>query len=773
MLTQSPDPQRLKTLINADQIDLKNDAELQAILKAHKISSEEFQKILKITERAPTMAELGVYSAMWSEHCSYKSSRVHLKRFPTAGTKVVVGPGENAGVVELEGELCVAFKMESHNHPSYIEPYQGAATGVGGILRDVFCMGARPIANLNCLRFGQQDHERTSYLLARAVKGIGDYGNCVGVPTVGGSVSFDATYNGNCLVNAMAVGLINRNKIFKGFAAGVGNYVVYVGSATGRDGIHGATMASDSFEQKADRSKTTVQVGDPFAEKLLLEATLEALDKNLVVGIQDMGAAGLTSSSFEMAGRAGNGLYLNLDLVPLRAKNMTAYEIMLSESQERMLMVVDPCNWPALVEVLDRWQLPHAVIGVVTNSGRMQIEARGRLEINLPVSPLTDEAPVYNRELNDVYLSNADSGALEDLQLQLQEDSVFASQLFKKMLKDVGSKKNIYEQFDRHVGARTVLDSDSGGAAVLWIRSDETKDAPYLGLALSAGCNERRVRNNPRIGAAQAVLECAKEIIAAGGLPLAVTDCLNFGSAEDPSVMRQLSDSVDGISDACRQLDTPVVSGNVSLYNATGPENIHPTPMIGMVGKVADIRRVTAARISSAGEYLIFKLSGENDSKSTAKLVASLAAKNAGLPAEEGRIADIDWDAEKNAAKAVSILRSAEIAKYVRSVGDGGLGVSIFKTCSKMLAESHSLEILTSDAGSFFGETGSTYLVCLTEVDVSRAQAILRDINVSLELVAKLYGRKENFGTMPDRSILVKTYFGCFSTTELLKEYNA
>ncbi|MCX6124833.1 MAG: AIR synthase related protein, partial [Proteobacteria bacterium] len=344
-------------VIKAEPVNTADPNYFGNLLKRHKISAEEYLRIVAIIQRTPTLAELGVYSAMWSEHCSYKSSRVHLKRFPTTGPAVVVGPGENAGVARLEGRLCVTFKMESHNHPSFIEPYQGAATGVGGILRDVFCMGARPIANLNCLRFGDRPFARTEYIARRVVQGVGDYGNCVGVPTVGGSVSYDKTYNGNCLVNAMTVGLIRDDQIFKGFASGVGNLVVYLGSATGRDGINGASMASDSFSTQSSGERSTVQVGDPYAEKLLLEATLEVLEKGLVVGIQDMGAAGLTSSVFEMAGRAGNGVFIDLDLVPVRAKNMSAYEIMLSESQERMLMVIEPSKWETISEILSRWGL--------------------------------------------------------------------------------------------------------------------------------------------------------------------------------------------------------------------------------------------------------------------------------------------------------------------------------------------------------------------------------------------------------------------------------
>lgn len=746
-------------------------AEIERLLKQHKLSREEFQKILQILGRAPTMAELGVFSAMWSEHCSYKSSKVHLRRFPTKGPRVVVGPGENAGVVELENGLCVAFKMESHNHPSYIEPYQGAATGVGGILRDVFCMGAKPIANLNCLRFGRHQHPRTQYIASRVVQGIGDYGNCVGVPTVGGSVSFDSTYDGNCLVNAMSVGLIHRDKIFKGFASGVGNYVIYVGSATGRDGVHGATMASDAFTESSDPSKTTVQVGDPFAEKLLLEATLEVLAKNLVIGIQDMGAAGLTSSSFEMAGRAGNGILIDLDRVPLRTTNMSAYEIMLSESQERMLMVVAPEKWEQLASVLQRWQLPHAVIGLVTHSGRMQIHYQGLLEIDLPVLPLTDEAPVYERPLGPKISRTKSSQDLTRLEQNLSEDHHFAADIFKKMLRESGSKKEIFEQFDRHVGARTVLDSGSGGAAVLWIRTDETRHKPYLGISLTSGCNERRVQNNPHHGSAEAVRDCAREIVASGGVPLAVTDCLNFGNADDPVVMRQFSDCVDGISEACSALGTPVVSGNVSLFNATGNRSIYPTPMIGMVGHVSDVRASTPAIIKDGEDVSLFTLMPTGSSELT--FSASLAAKVAGISPDEGSIASINWQDEKNLYHSLGLIRSDGALVAARPIGEGGVGIAIFKMLSNMIHQGIHLEITAKSPLDFFGEGGARFLICIQEAQIEQLRSALDKNGMMIELVARAKKVKPQENTLRDQKSQSQllSYFGRFSLQDFLGAY--
>ena len=754
-------------------IDIVDRDQLAPLLKRHKISSEEFGKILKILGRAPSLSELGVFSAMWSEHCSYKSSKIHLRRFPTRGPRVVVGPGENAGVVEIEDGLCVAFKMESHNHPSYIEPYQGAATGVGGILRDVFCMGARPIANLNCLRFGSRQHPRTAYIAPRVIKGIGDYGNCVGVPTVGGSVSFDETYNGNCLVNAMTVGLIDKDKIFKGFATGIGNFVVYVGSATGRDGVHGATMASDSFAENTDTSKTTVQVGDPFAEKLLMEATLEVLAKNLVVGIQDMGAAGLTSSSFEMAGRAGNGVFIDLDSVPVRAENMTAYEIMLSESQERMLMVITPEKWDDLRRVLERWQLPHAIIGVVTNTGRMQIQRDGILEIDLPVAPLTDEAPLYERAIGDEIVKSPDTTELSKLEQKLGSDKSFAFNAYERMLRDVGSKKEVFNQFDRHVGTRTVLASDHGGAAILWLRQTGKKQSPHLGLAISSGCNERRVQNNPRIGSAEAVRDCARQIIAAGGRPVAVTDCLNFGNAEDPVIMRQLSDSVDGISAACQELSTPVVSGNVSLYNATGNKSIYPTPMIGMVGIVDDVRRVTPATVQNAVALSVYELKARSDLEPL--FAASLVAKVSSISPDDGRISDIHWPSEKIVYSALDMIRSNCDLLAARAITEGGLGVAVFKMLSHLICSGFDLEILSGTPKDFFAEGGCRFLVSLTSPVAESIKSDLNQIGIHLELVAKAHRKKvpSQWSERPKLFGELKTYFGQFTLDGLWSSYNS
>lgn len=711
-------------LKKAEPIQDSDPAKLSKILKENRFHPTEYQTLRTRLGRPPTKAELGVFSAMWSEHCSYKSSKVHLKKLPTTGPKVVVGPGENAGVVELKGDLCVAFKMESHNHPSYIEPYQGAATGVGGILRDVFCMGARPIANLNCLRFGEKSHAKTAHLLEHVVKGIGDYGNCIGVPTVGGNVSFDKTYNGNCLVNAMTVGLIRKDQIFKGYATGVGNLVVYVGSATGRDGIHGATMASDSFETDGSQERSTVQVGDPFTEKLLLEATLESLRRGLVIGLQDMGAAGLTSSSFEMASRAETGLYMDLDRVPVRAKSMTAYELLLSESQERMLMVIKPEHQAELFKILDRWQLAHAVIGCVTDSGRVQISYQGLLEVDVPVGPLTDDAPMYDRPRKGVEFADfcSENKKLAQLLKEWSVDNAVVA-----LLQNSGSPEKIYRQYDHHIGRKTVYGPDYGGAAVLWVGSFEGQDYGHLGLAISTSCNERLCYIDPVRGGEESILKCSRMIAAAGGQPLAVTDCLNFGNPEDPHIMQQFSDAISGIGRACERLAIPVVSGNVSLYNETDGESIFPTPMIGMVGKLDDVRHSVPAVLREAAPlYLLYP-----------KNIAphwngSLLAKVAGIKPSPTKFPDYDYAME---IEAMNWLRHAIGSGSVlgcREVSSGGIATTIAKFCLPAALSwdvdlSHlpfEEQAFSNDLLRYCGEVFGAYVIALTEAGHAEARTL-------------------------------------------------
>ncbi|HLY57650.1 MAG TPA: phosphoribosylformylglycinamidine synthase subunit PurL, partial [Stellaceae bacterium] len=556
------------------------DAITPEVVAQHGLSAEEYERACAILGRAPNLTELGVFSVMWSEHCSYKSSKVHLKKLPTTGPRVICGPGENAGVVDIGDGQAVIFKMESHNHPSFIEPYQGAATGVGGILRDVFTMGARPIANLNALRFGSPDHPKTRHLVAGVVAGIGGYGNCVGVPTVGGEVNFHKSFNGNILVNAMTVGLANADRIFYSAAAGPGNPVIYVGAKTGRDGIHGATMASAEFNEDSEAKRPTVQVGDPFTEKLLIEACLELMAGDAIVAIQDMGAAGLTSSSVEMAGKGGLGIELDLDRVPVREAAMTAYEIMLSESQERMLMILKPGSEAEAKRIFDKWELDFAVIGRVTETGCLVLKMGGATVAELPVGPLVTQAPQYERP----WVAPPAPPEFDSEALKRPED--FGAAL-KALLAcpDLASKAWITDQYDKNVMADTVL--ASGGADAALVRVHGT----HKGLALTADCTPRYCAADPREGGAQAVAESWRNLTAVGATPLAITDNMNFGNPEKPAIMGQFALAIEGMRDACLALDYPVVSGNVSLYNETEGQAIQPTPAIGGVGLIDDVAK--------------------------------------------------------------------------------------------------------------------------------------------------------------------------------------
>jgi phosphoribosylformylglycinamidine synthase len=542
------------------------------VIAQHGLSTDEYSRIEQILGRAPNYLELGIFSVMWSEHCSYKSSRVHLRKFPTSGPRVVQGPGENAGIIDIGDGWVAAFKMESHNHPSFIEPYQGAATGVGGILRDIFTMGARPIACLDSLRFGELDAPRMKYLVDGVVRGIAGYGNCIGIPTVGGETSFHSSFNGNILVNVFALGVAKREKIFKGTATGVGNPVIYVGSKTGRDGIHGATMASAEFDEASEEKRPTVQVGDPFTEKLLLEACLELMDGDSIVGIQDMGAAGLTSSSFEMAGRAGTGIRMHLDRVPVRESGMTPYEIMLSESQERMLIVAKRGREADIVRIFEKWDLNAAVIGEVSDDGFVRLFWDGEEVGTIPVDPISTEAPVYERPMRQM-----------ERPPQPRRERVADQELTDDLLRmlaspDFCSKRWIYEQYDSTVRTNTVAGPEVRDAAIVRIKGTGRA------LAMTSDVNPLYCYYDPYEGGKQAVAEAARNIAASGGRPVAITDCLNFGSPERPEIMWQFSECIRGISDACNALGTPVVSGNVSFYNETEGKAIYPTPTVGMVG---------------------------------------------------------------------------------------------------------------------------------------------------------------------------------------------
>ncbi|MFK7823908.1 MAG: phosphoribosylformylglycinamidine synthase subunit PurL [Oligoflexales bacterium] len=725
-------PQSLKNLQVAKSFNpFKDHEHCKSMLEQHKLSETEFQKILEILGRSPSLAELGVFSAMWSEHCSYKSSRIHLKRLPSSGPDVVVGPGENAGVVRVWNQLCVAFKMESHNHPSFIDPYQGAATGVGGILRDVFCMGARPIANLNSLRFGEKAHPKTQWLASGVVKGIGDYGNCIGVPTVGGSVSFDSSYNGNILVNAMTVGIIHENAIFKGHASGEGNLVIYVGSATGRDGIHGATMASDSFDSEDASERSAIQVGDPFCEKLLLEATLEALKNNLVVGIQDMGAAGLTSSLFEMADRGNSGLLIDLEKVPVRTTKMSAYELLLSESQERMAMVVEEHKWPQLKRIFDKWQLSHAIIGKVTDSGRVKAIYKGVIELDVPVSPLAANAPCYDRPRKLCHTLPQKCSS-EEFMSQISKEfySFKPNDLLKLMIAQMHDSSWVYSQYDHHIGNKTVLGPSEQGSAILWLDPQnhdlgEIKDLPpYLGIAASTACLESYCRIDPMLGAAHSVMKAARSIIATGAKPLAITDCLNYGNPCDPEVMESFAQGVDGIKLACDLLEIPVVSGNVSLYNETDGKSIAPTPMIGMVGKIHDVRKAIPANPDKIGDLYLLGPRKKSLIFSGSSLVKALQ-----ISSQMSQLAPIIWDCELESMSIIQKLVAKDALIAARDLGGGGaLGTSL-----KMALQSpFGLEWDNPLHPEAFCEEPASYLL------VSKKELTLKELGFSRSSFCKL-----------------------------------
>src|SRR5436190_13718926 len=569
------------------------------IVAEHGLSEEEYGRILKALGREPNLVELGIFSVMWSEHCSYKSSRVHLKKLPTEAPWVICGPGENAGVIDIGDGDAAIFKMESHNHPSYIEPYQGAATGVGGILRDVFTMGARPIANLNALRFGRPDHPKTRHLVAGVVAGIGGYGNCVGVATVGGEVNFEAAYDGNILVNAMTVGVAQTDKIFYSAATGIGNPIVYVGSKTGRDGIHGATMASADFGEDSEEKRPTVQVGDPFTEKLLIEACLELMATDAIVAIQDMGAAGLTSSSVEMASKGGAGIRLDMNKVPCRETGMTPYEMMLSESQERMLMVLKPGREGEAEAIFRKWELDFAVIGEVTETGHMVLEWQDEVVCDIPLGPLADDAPLYDRPAvsKDAYSAWAKVKPLETV----PESHDTGADLLKLMAcPDLASRAWIWRQYDSQVMADT-LQLSGGDAAVVRVHGKRKA------LAMTTDCTPRYCYANPYEGGKQAVAEAYRNLSAVGAKPLAITNCLNFGNPQRPEVMGQFVGCIEGIAEACRALDFPVVSGNVSLYNETKGEDgsslaILPTPAIGGVGLLDDWEKAPTIGFKAEGQ---------------------------------------------------------------------------------------------------------------------------------------------------------------------------
>ncbi len=694
------------------------------IVAEHGLSESEYEVILDRLGREPNLNELGIFSVMWSEHCSYKSSRRHLAKFLTKGDRVIQGPGENAGVIDIDDGDAIIFKMESHNHPSYIEPYQGAATGVGGIMRDVFTMGARPIALMNALRFGEPTHWKTKQLVSGVVAGIGGYGNCVGVPTVGGETNFHKGYNGNILVNAMCVGLARADNVFYSAAKGVGNPIFYVGSKTGRDGIHGATMASAEFDDDSDEKRPTVQVGDPFTEKLLIEACLELMETDAIIAIQDMGAAGLTSSSIEMADKGGVGIELNLDKVPQREPNMTAYEMMLSESQERMLMVIQPGKEQLAFDIFEKWELDVAQIGKTTDTGRLVLKHNRKKVCDIPIAPLADDAPNYDRP--HVKPDARPVLAASDI----HETQDYNDALLRIMTSpNIASKRWIWEQYDRHVMTDTVDSSQSGGDAAI-VRIHGTNKA----VAITTDCTPRYVEADPYEGGKQCVAETWRNLTCVGADPIAITDCLNFGNPERPEIMGQFVGAIEGMNEACRAFDYPVVSGNVSLYNETNGQAIPPTPAVGGVGLIPDLHKYATLKGAKEGDTLV--LIGET----TGWLGASIYLSEI-LSREDGAPPPVDLSLEKlNGDYVRQLIRNRRV-NAVHDLSDGGLAVA---ACEMAFASNQGMSLSGPVNGErhgwLFGEDQARYLLAVEKNSVNPVVSTARTKGVSAQIVGTVGG---------------------------------
>ncbi|NHM29506.1 phosphoribosylformylglycinamidine synthase subunit PurL [Neobacillus terrae] len=674
------------------------------------LSDQEFSMIERIIGRLPNFTETGLFSVMWSEHCSYKNSKPVLKRFPTTGERVLQGPGEGAGIVDIGDGQAVVFKIESHNHPSAIEPYQGAATGVGGIIRDVFSMGARPIAILNSLRFGELDNERVKYLFKEIVAGIAGYGNCIGIPTVGGEIQFDASYEGNPLVNAMCVGLIDHDSIKKGQAHGAGNTVMYVGAKTGRDGIHGATFASEELTEKSEEKRPAVQVGDPFMEKLLLEACLEAVKSDALVGIQDMGAAGLTSSSAEMASKAGMGIEMNLDLIPQRETGMTPYEMMLSESQERMLLVVEAGRGKEISDIFLKYGLEAVRVGQVTEDKMLRLLHHGEVVADVPADALAEEAPVYHKPSSEPkYFRDFQSIGEAIPSVENYKDT------FLKLLAQptIASKEWVYSQYDYMVRTSTVV-SPGSDAAVVRIRG--TRKA----LAMTTDCNSRYLYLDPEMGGKIAVAEAARNIVCSGAEPLAITDCLNFGNPEKPEIFWQIEKAADGISEACRTLATPVIGGNVSLYNETNGTAVYPTPVIGMVGLVEDINHITTQSFKNAGDliYLIGETAAEFGGSELQKLTTGrIYGKSPAINLEKE---------QQRQSEILAAIRSGLISS-AHDLSEGGLSIALAECLMGTKGLGVKVQIEGDPVTNLFSETQSRYLLSVKKEHQSKIEAMIED----------------------------------------------
>ena len=703
---------------------------IEEVLKSHKLSLADYNHIKQILNREPNLLEIGIFSAMWSEHCSYKSSKKYLNGFPTKAPWVIQGPGENAGVIDIGDGMAAVFKMESHNHPSFIEPFQGAATGVGGILRDIFTMGARPVANLNALRFGNIKRDDDigryqRYLVRGVVEGIGSYGNCMGVPTIGGETSFDDAYNGNIVVNAFSLGICKADEIFLGVAEGVGNPVIYVGSKTGRDGLGGAVMSSDSFTQESKSLRPTVQVGDPFTEKLLLEACMELFKTDYVVGIQDMGAAGLTSSSFEMAGRSGSGIKMDLSKVPAREENMSGYDFMLSESQERMLICAKKGTEDKIIEIFEKWDLDAAVIGEVTDTGDMELFWGDELIGNVPIAPVSEEAPILDRPISKPkYLETIKDITIESF-TKVDDEEAF-DRLFSAL--EVVDKNWIYEQYDSMVQTNTTKHPGSLDASVIRIKENGRA------ISMSSACNARLCYINPHFGAAAAVMESGRNVAMSGARPLSITDCLNFGNPENPEVMWQFAKCCEGIKEACLKLNTPVVSGNVSLYNETDGVSVLPTPAIAMVGLNDDQNKVLPSFFQKDGSVIM--LIGDSMSEFGGSLYMKELHNTIG-----GKIAKVDYDRELKLWDLVIKANEKGLLESAKDVNVGGIAIALAKMAVKS-GKGVRAKIALNQKVDIFSESFSRAIVELDAKNVDSFVALAKEIGITINQIGKVEGDK-------------------------------
>lgn len=699
----------------------------------HGLTAEEFKHLTELLGRKLNMVELGVCAALYSEHCSYKSTKVHLRNLPTTGPRVIQGPGENAGVVDIGDGEAVVFKVESHNHPTFIEPYQGAATGVGGILRDVFTMGARPLALMNALRFGAPENSRTPYLLSRAVSGIGGYGNCMGIPTVGGELFFHESYNGNCLVNAFALGLVQTDKIFLGRAAGVGNAIMYLGSKTGRDGIHGATMASEEFDDNSEEKRPTVQVGDPFTEKLLLEASLEVMQTGAVVGIQDMGAAGMTSSTYEMADRAGTGVRIHLDRVPQREEHMNPYEIMLSESQERMLLVVEAGRVQEVLDVAHRWELDAVQIGEVIEGKNVELLWQGEMVSSLEASLLTSSVPQYRWPEK----APADFEQRSNFDLSTIPEAGELSGLWLKLLAspNLCSRFPVFNQYDSTVRSNTIV-HPGGDAAVIRIKKEG--GMREKGVAMTLDCNSRYCSIDPRQGAALTLAEACRNIAAVGASPIGISDNLNFGSPERPEGMWQISEAIRGISESARAFDVPVVSGNVSLYNETKGKAILPTPLLAVVGLIGDAAKCVGIHFKDEGDIVL--VLGKTNPKDLGG--SEFMAQYANV--EKGTLPDLNYDLEIKTADTVRALIDKGLLRSCHDVSSGGLAIALAECCFGVYGRRGASLKLSDEQGRkdglLFAETGARYILSCSAGNESKVRKAIEAAGLTVSAAGSVGG---------------------------------